>query len=183
MSKEAPKPIETRYNGRRFRSRVEARWAVAFDHLGLKYDYEREGYDLDGNWYLPDFHLPEIDCWIEVKGQEPSQQELNLCSLLAKKLGKRVFIAIGPPSLGSEQFVLIRPDGSTEPHRYMLLEDRRTDREYWFASTCGTDFILEAFSIGPEHGPPHDRYPLVRDLLTKAFSAALSARFEHGEEG
>lgn len=50
------KPIETKYKGYRFRSRLEARWAVFFDALGLTWDYEREGYDLGAaGWYLPDF--------------------------------------------------------------------------------------------------------------------------------
>ena len=40
------KAIETEYKGYRFRSRLEARWAVFFDALGLKWDYEPEGFDL-----------------------------------------------------------------------------------------------------------------------------------------
>lgn len=39
--------IETTYNGYRFRSRLEARWAVFFDALGIQWKYEREGYALD----------------------------------------------------------------------------------------------------------------------------------------
>ena len=38
------KAIETIYNGYRFRSRLEARWAVFFDEIGIKYEYEKEGY-------------------------------------------------------------------------------------------------------------------------------------------
>ncbi len=34
------KPIETIYNGFRFRSRLEARWAVFFDAVEIKYEYE-----------------------------------------------------------------------------------------------------------------------------------------------
>lgn len=63
------KPIETFYNGYRFRSRLEARWAVFFDHCGIKYEYEPEGFALsDGEKYLPDFYLPEQDTYVEVKG-------------------------------------------------------------------------------------------------------------------
>ncbi|MBK9515513.1 MAG: hypothetical protein IPO05_18320 [Flavobacteriales bacterium] len=52
------KPIETRYKGYRFRSRLEARWAVFFDALGLEWEYEPEGFDLgDGVYYLPDFRV------------------------------------------------------------------------------------------------------------------------------
>jgi len=61
------KAIETEYKGYRFRSRLEARWAVFFDILKIPWEYESEGFDLDGEWYLPDFHLLHIDTWIEIK--------------------------------------------------------------------------------------------------------------------
>lgn len=69
------KPIETYYNGYRFRSRLEARWAVFFDAAGVRYEYEPQGFVLpSGNKYLPDFLVHGIvgrdegDLWIEVKG-------------------------------------------------------------------------------------------------------------------
>ena len=65
------RPIETEYNGYRFRSRLEARWAVFFDALGVDYEYEPEGFEMDdGTRYLPDFYLPNIDggVYVEVKG-------------------------------------------------------------------------------------------------------------------
>lgn len=62
------KAIETHYNGYRFRSRLEARWAVFFDHAHIKYEYEPEGFELDdGTKYLPDFYLPEGGYYVEVK--------------------------------------------------------------------------------------------------------------------
>ena len=71
-------PIQTVYNGYRFRSRLEARWAVFFDAIGMKYEYEPEGYDLGGGVrYLPDFYLPESNCFAEVKANEPTQAELD----------------------------------------------------------------------------------------------------------
>ena len=49
------KPIETVYQDYRMRSRLEARWAVFFDELGILWQYELEGFDLgDGVNYLPD---------------------------------------------------------------------------------------------------------------------------------
>lgn len=62
------KPIETKYKGYRFRSRLEARWAVFFDALGIEWQYEIEGFDLGAaGWYLPDFWLPEFNAYVEVK--------------------------------------------------------------------------------------------------------------------
>ena len=49
--------IETTYKGFRFRSRLEAKWAVFFDAMGIPWDYEVEGYEFDGERYLPDFLL------------------------------------------------------------------------------------------------------------------------------
>ena len=75
------KPIETEYNGYLFRSRLEARWAVFFDALGVDYEYEPEGFKLpSGDCYLPDFRIKcwgdrgnindkPFDLWIEVKGK------------------------------------------------------------------------------------------------------------------
>jgi hypothetical protein len=40
------RPIETEYNGYRFRSRLEARWAIFFAALGVDYEYEPEGFEL-----------------------------------------------------------------------------------------------------------------------------------------
>ena len=62
------KPIETRYKGYRFRSRLEARWAVFFDALGIRFEYEQQGFKLkDGSFYLPDFYLPDQDTYVEIK--------------------------------------------------------------------------------------------------------------------
>lgn len=63
------KPIETVYNGYKFRSRLEARWAVFFDSLGIKYEYEPEGYRLpSGDKYLPDF---KVKCYGVRGGFDP----------------------------------------------------------------------------------------------------------------
>lgn len=67
------KAIETRYAGCHFRSRLEARWAVFFDHLGIRWEYEPQGFKVGlgpGIRYLPDFWLPDLNTWVEVKGAD-----------------------------------------------------------------------------------------------------------------
>lgn len=72
MKKDIIKPIETEYNGYRFRSKLEAQWAVVFDFLGIRYEYEPEGFELeDGTKYLPDFYFPDQDTYGEVKPDRP----------------------------------------------------------------------------------------------------------------
>lgn len=76
------KPIETEYNGYRFRSRLEARWAVFFDSAGIEYEYEPEGFELpDGKKYLPDFYLPSFNVYCEVKRDCPeTKEDIERCS-------------------------------------------------------------------------------------------------------
>lgn len=67
------KAIETRYKGYRFRSRLEARWAVFFQEHGVRWEYEQEGFELPFGRYLPDFYLPTRKAFIEVKpGARPT---------------------------------------------------------------------------------------------------------------
>jgi hypothetical protein len=82
------KPIETQYKGYRFRSRLEARWAVFFDALNVNWGYEVEGYNLNGVYYLPDFliKLDEIDLFIEIKPDAPTPDEINKIQLLSENL-------------------------------------------------------------------------------------------------
>ncbi len=91
------KPIETRYKGYRFRSRLEARWAVFFDGLGLRWKYEAEGFDLAGTWYLPDFWIEDWSAWLEIKPGEPSEDERKRCQLLALLGTSRVLMVCGDP--------------------------------------------------------------------------------------
>lgn len=75
----AIKAIETQYAGCRFRSRLEARWAVFFDTLGVQWEYEPQGFETPDGPYLPDFYLPVGKVWVEIKGASPSQNDLDRC--------------------------------------------------------------------------------------------------------
>lgn len=72
------KAIDTVYKGFRFRSRLEARWAVFFDALGIEWEYEPEGFEMDGDWYLPDFRLPDYRMWVEIKPGNPPDMNYNI---------------------------------------------------------------------------------------------------------
>lgn len=69
-----PKGSLTRYLGAdglitRFRSTWEAAFARHLDSLGLKWAYEAHTYILsDGRSYTPDFWIPSLDRYFEVKG-------------------------------------------------------------------------------------------------------------------
>lgn len=76
-----------------------------FDELRLAYSYEPEGFDLGGDWYLPDFWLPVPGAWFEVKGVEPNERERRVACALSQASRCPVFIAVGAPSI-TEQWNL-----------------------------------------------------------------------------
>lgn len=101
--------IETRYKQRLFRSRLEARYAVFFDALEIKWDYEPEAFDLGhGLWYLPDFFLHGVGTykgsawgyWVEIKGTDPTDAEKYKFDLLCKQTGHSGYIFVGSPGEG-----------------------------------------------------------------------------------
>lgn len=57
------KAIATTYRNFQFRSRLEAKWAVFFDHCGWKWSYE----PLDLNGWIPDFAIGERPTLVEIK--------------------------------------------------------------------------------------------------------------------
>lgn len=92
------KAIQTKYKGYKFRSRLEARWAVFFDALGIEWDYEPEGFELpDGTRYLPDFWLKRERVWVEIKGQEPTDDERMKCHFMADACERPVLLLSGTP--------------------------------------------------------------------------------------
>ena len=68
MTKRIP-AIPTKYNGITFRSKLEAKYAKAFDSLNIPWIYENVGFEFDdGTCYCPDFYLPDTGQYFEVKG-------------------------------------------------------------------------------------------------------------------
>ncbi len=90
------KPLETLYDGHRFRSRREARWAVFFKEAGIPAEYEEQGYDLGAaGWYLPDFRVNKgthADLFFEVKGVSPTRDEMAKASALGEQSKLPVYV-------------------------------------------------------------------------------------------
>jgi len=86
--------IPTTYHGIEFRSKLEAKYAQAFDRLGIVWEYEGHGFRFDdGTCYCPDFYMPEIDTYFEVKGvlDEESRRKVDLLA------GEKKNIVVGKP--------------------------------------------------------------------------------------
>lgn len=89
---------DTLYRNHLFRSRLEAKYAVFFDALNEQWEYEKEGYDLDdGDHYLPDFYLPRIRMFVEIKPTWPNAKEVRKCRKLQFFTERDVAICYGLP--------------------------------------------------------------------------------------
>jgi len=85
------------YGGYIMRSRNESIVAAVLDALGISYVYEHMPYSHRG--YLPDFYLPHLNVFIEVKGKLPTDEEKRKCEALSHETGCPVIVAYGKPNL------------------------------------------------------------------------------------
>lgn len=141
---EAIKPIETLYKGFRCRSRAEARWMVFLDAANIPYVYEGEGYVLpDGTKYLPDFYLPDQDCFLEVKGimtQEDENKIKALCVAAEKQ------IIIGLPDLSFYAYVPGYDVQIIDGERIVrdeIVANKETDIQIHKCKKCGKTYFKE----------------------------------------
>lgn len=117
------RPIETVYNGYWFRSRLEARWAVFFEKIGITFQYEPEGFHLeDGTMYLPDFFLPQVRTWAEVKPVNFTQPQYDKCEMLARGTRRGCLMLPGPPEAIGYQGVDYVSSAEFPSHGYYSLD-------------------------------------------------------------
>lgn len=170
------KAIETQYKGYRFRSRLEARWAVAFDTIGHAYLYEHEGFELPSGKYLPDFYFPNLDIWGEVKPTAFTQKELRKCADLVLYTHRPCVLLIGVPE-PTNYYFLFEYEGDVfdvplknEVFPGVGFEDCdlwwRSER-FYVCTGWGCEFMEKKFIETNE----------------KPALAARAARFEFGESG
>ena len=80
------------YKGINMRSSWEVLFAQFLDLSGIKYLYEPKTFDLGYTTYTPDFYLPELDFYIEIKGYFPIKTKKKL--ELFKKLYPNINFSI-----------------------------------------------------------------------------------------
>ena len=165
--------IQTLYGSVLFRSRLEARWALYFDVIGIAWEYEKEGYEFaDGTRYLPDFWLPQVCMWAEVKPETFTVGELHKAKCLVRETGFPCLMLDGMPALRSYGAVSFWKGelivGAEEGNDYVLsmyhaypLTERR-----FYGGTGGTIDPTDFAPLGMFNDVP------------RAVTAALSERFE-----
>jgi hypothetical protein len=205
--------IPTRYAGCHFRSRLEARWAVFFDTLGCRWEYEPQGFNLPNTGpYLPDFWVEGfpakcfntgkerlVKFWLEVKPNTPeifSVEDFKMKEL-ALVTGEYVYCGTYEhlrriPKQCSDAILprfspglMDRAAGYPTPNNGFSF-----DKAHWFDGIWST-------GVGVETPCGSEILNTVDDSLynapfwcefdarrwLKAAEAALSARFEHGQSG
>ena len=187
--------IETEYKGYRFRSRLEARWAVFFDACHVRWEYEPEGFVLtNGQLYLPDFLLHGVegrasgDLYVEVKGKmtESDAEKIYCFSSSDMEFGgveNPILVVAGIPdgdsirdieyycqNWGYHGFPGIQ--GGPYPFNFQTI-----DGDY-FVAHPGVNKNGHFELFGDDCNYTQDR----NDAATeRAFRLARQARFEHGE--
>jgi len=203
------KAIPTRYAGYHFRSRLEARWCIMFDALGMVWEYEPEGFELsDGSRYLPDFRAryPSGEVmWFEVKGDVSEVTKAEWEKMAAFGKNERLILLDGLP----EMRPYFDPAG-LRPY----LDDYARGKEVWRDNYNYVDAGVDPldlpqsiplcvgdcfpFKVAAQCWFPAGDYCITGKYgrgsgilvnsgpllgMQRAVNAARSARFEHGESG
>lgn len=194
---------DTYYKGIRFRSRLEAKWAVFFDACGVEWEYEPEGYDLgDGISYLPDFKLHGVvgrgagDLFVEVKGMMNDHAAYKLNKFI--KIGKHnkdkngkfgpALLIVGYMPIGETIFEI---DDYIEHQAYKREPYFKPNwpRLYSFESIDGIDYAthpginkegkFELFGNAPT--ACYELRSRDNEKTLEAYNKARQARFEFGD--
>ena len=189
------KPIETRYKGYKFRSRLEAKWAVFFDACGIDWDYEPEGFCIDGEInYLPDFLLHDvfvqavgvIDLYVEIKGIMTDVDAFKIKSFAyGKKFEKGIYEIKNP--------ILILgniPKGETFDEKIKYMDNCLFNSfnsihlfSHELINNYGVRLALPALDCNWEFRifDLHIDDWIDEEKTNLAYKKAQQARFEHGE--
>lgn len=191
--------IETSYAGHRFRSRSEARWAVFFDHLRIEWKYEHEGFETpDGFRYLPDFFLPSIGVFAEVKGGlvTTADSEKMLRFVYDAPYDATGLLLLGDipdQRIPGPHHVLAtnghhgrHPRNRVEKYDVCVVGDNHGGYELCPVGWPRLSYLAPDGSFGAPDDP-HDwevarHWPITNHAsVSRGWEAARSARFEHGE--
>lgn len=204
------KAIETEYSGYRFRSRLEAKWAVFFDAAGIPYEYEKEGYEIPGiGRYLPDFWLPTLGIWIEIKGEKPSDEEIRKAMGVCRFTEKSVHIFCSDPYFPIADTTCFFREWPDEETRDLIINDPDNGPVGYTFSRSETGFVMSAEPVvyewngetvygqfftfsdkalqgfSPFHGTQLTLPEIKKSTpqsIVDAYKIARGARFEHGEK-
>lgn len=124
MTEFTGKAFPTEYRGRRYRSRLEARWAAFFDRLAWKHEYE----PVDLGAWSPDFLLRDLNVVVEIKpitsiDAATAKKMVKACeeSGALEKFRWIVLLGVAPCSFGASTMIGWKYD-KEDGWRHALLE-------------------------------------------------------------
>jgi hypothetical protein len=163
------RPIETIYKGFRFRSRLEARWAVFLDNaFSNRWVYEEQGFRLSKDiYYLPDFvvysdkyppmfleikpltQLPSLCFEFDQPYSAPINDQLPVEVIQLDLLVKATNAGLGFVVYGDPYAVLAERDTSIEVHTHR--GPRAGCLSYWRANDDLIDAAVKSRGARFEH--------------------------------
>lgn len=184
--------IQTEYSGYHFRSRLEARWAVALDSMGIPWEYEPEGFELNGCRYLPDFYLPQTNAYLEIKGKPASDAEIEKLVAFADALGvtndatqMMLLMDVNVAWDTLNKFVALSLDnGLSKEGAYEELSThlKKCPKVFLLEGICNAAYLIlggKAIQLRDLRGALN----VNARKIEKGINAGKSARFEFGESG
>ena len=199
------------YNGIEFRSKLESKTAQALDNIGIRYEYEPEGFELpSGKRYLPDFRVecwgkrgdysgPPFDLYIEVKGHMKQKDAKKIKEFVGKKSVDVL------DSDGNVCYCIDVPENPTLIVGNIPVIKAVKDTYDFYGTTCSPYDDMDGtgiyqFNYETVDGDHFGAYPAVHNgrfylwgddsnyinkedafLVASAYRLAQQARFEYGE--
>lgn len=173
-----------------------------FDDLGIKYQYEPEGFVLsDGTYYLPDFYLPDLKLWVEVKGvmDDMSRKKIELFAEELNWEDSKLWILGNVPKpfeqiydldeeeLGTDAFWVFAKNAADGPYLPCICPacgrvGVEFDGRGWRVDDCTETDAPLAFPNADSLHHEDKGYSYHAPVIQKAYMKARQARFEHGEK-
>lgn len=163
-----------------------ARWAIYFDSLGFKWVYAPGEFEKDGATLRPDFWIPELEAYIELRSESKSEEDVRKCELLRYASKKDVYLIEGVPDENRYHgrlysywgpFVIEEKEGGPTI-------ELRFEGQFYQCLHCGTIYFgdLQSQTLTTDHRHPCDfcpeESPVVTPLLREAHLKAMNTTFD-----
>jgi hypothetical protein len=171
----------------RYRSGLEARYAVLLDELEIPFEWEPQGFDADGIWYRPDFVLfPALGTlWAEVKpawDNDPAGISRWRTFSMWRPQPSRSALFVGVPKAGGRILLLGGDDAAEDPASGAWEDDTQEWRpcpsSHHFDLIYPGQFRSKFAGDGCPYTDPDGKG---EDKLRRAINTARSVRFDRGK--
>lgn len=181
----APRGMPGWYGGDRFRSHLEARWAIFFDELDIPWDYEPQGFVTSGSAYLPDFIVFDAigRLWVEIKPNWKDDPEgIAKWRKFADQRPKpsRTVLLVGKPRVNATYLVIGGDEDAEDPSSGPWEDDAFEWRPCPSGHHFGLAYPGKYRTKFAEDGCGDDFGRGGEERIERAVQAALSYRFGKG---